>query len=522
MSTAAPLLLAVDAGTGSCRAMLFDADGRAVAGAARAYSHPEIPGIPGSQVFETDHSWRLICECVREALASADARPDRVAAVSATSMREGMVLYDRDDREIWACPNADSRAHAEVADLVDSGTALAIYATAGDWVSITAPARFRWLAKHEPDTFARIAHVGMLGDWIAHRLCGVHATDPSLGSSSGMFDLAKRDWSARIASLCGVDLDVFPQVLEPGTVLGGITAQAAEQTGLTAGTPVVVGGADTQLGLVGIGVVDSHRFTLVGGSFWQMTGIWDRPFIDPEQRLRTLCHCAPERWMVEGIGFYSGMSLRWFCDAFGARELLTDGQVEDDMYALLEREAAGVPPGANGIFGMFSNLMNAKHWVHGAPGFVGFDITQPQRSGRKECFRAVQESAAYAAYGHLRVVEALASTEAKEVVFTGGAAKGQLWPRIVADVLGLPVRIPTVKESTALGAALCAGVGAGIYTDIAEAAARAARFEQPIEPDQATHADYLQLYDQWRTLYRRWMDLTDTGIVRPLWRAAGT
>ena len=107
-------------------------------------------------------------------------------------MREGMVLYDGRGREIWACPNADSRAIEEAAELVDSGVAQDIYEHSGDWVSITAPARFLWIARHEPDVFGSIAHVGMLGDWILTRLSGEFVTDPSLGSSSGMFELSER------------------------------------------------------------------------------------------------------------------------------------------------------------------------------------------------------------------------------------------------------------------------------------------------------------------------------------------
>ncbi len=148
------VLLAVDAGTGSARAVLFDALGRQLGIGQREYSHATLVGAPGSQVFDTDTNWSLICECIREALHSADVRAEHVAAVSAASMREGMVCYDAGDREIWACPNVDSRAGVEAAELIEEGLAEEIYAHAGDWVAITAPARFRWIARHEPEVFA--------------------------------------------------------------------------------------------------------------------------------------------------------------------------------------------------------------------------------------------------------------------------------------------------------------------------------------------------------------------------------
>jgi len=516
------LLLAIDAGTGSCRAILFAANGVQVAIGQRAYSHPELPGVPGSQVFDTDANWRAICDCVREALAVADASPHAIKAVSATSMREGMVLYDVRGREIWACPNVDSRAGEEASELVRSGAAQEIYDRAGDWVSITAPARLLWIARHEPDVFAGIAHLGMLGDWILTKLSGEFATDPSLGSSSGMFELAERDWSDRVLEICCLDRSVVPPVVDPGTVVGAVTARAAAETGLQAGTPVVAGGADTQLALLGIGVSEPGRFTVVGGSFWQHTVVLDEPLIDPNTRLRTLCHTVAGRWMMEGLGFYSGLVMRWFRDAFCEIERAQAQSEGVDAYAVLERKAAELPPGSNGVFGIFSNLMQANRWVHASPGFVGFDVGNPASAGRMECFRSIEESAAYVSRGHVRIIEEVAGIDVRDAVLTGGAAKGTLWPQILADTLALPVRIPVVKESTAFGAACYAGVGAGLYADAAATAAEMVRFERAFEPDPAAVAAYDELYQRWGELYRRSLELSEAGLVRPLWRAAGT
>jgi autoinducer 2 (AI-2) kinase len=514
--------MAIDAGTGSCRAALFNEAGAQVGLAQREWSHAAAPGVAGSQVFDTDGNWRLIAECTREVLARAGVPAERVAAVATTSMREGMVLFDAAGREIWACPNVDSRASEEAAELVRSDQARRIYELAGDWVSITAPARFLWLKRHEPRLFDRIARVTMLSDWILYRLGGCHVTDPSVGSSSGMFDLARRAWSDEILALCGLGREVVPKVEEPGTVVAALLRTAAAETGLKEGTPVVVGGADTQLGLVGLGVVDPGRFTVVGGTFWQQTLVLDRPLIDPQMRLRTHCHAVPGQWMIEGIGFYSGLALRWFRDAFCDWEKARAADRGTDPYALLEEQAAAVPPGANGVIGLFSNFMAARAWVYASPAFLQFDLNAPARSGRKECVRAIEESAAYVSRGHLRILEELTGKKVEEVVFTGGAAKGSLWPQILADVLGVVVRVPVVKESTALGAALYAGLGAGLYDDLATVVRRVVRFERTCHPDPAAHRAYGDLYEQWRQVYARVLELSENGLVRPLWRAAGT
>lgn len=516
------LLLAIDAGTGSCRGALFTAGGDQVSCGQREYVHPAQPGVEGSRVFDTAANWELITQCVRAAIAEARCDPSAIKAVSATSMREGMVLYDACGNEIWACPNVDGRAGAEAAELVQSGLAQEIYQRSGDWVSITAPPRLLWIARHAPDLFASIAHVGMLGDWVIKRLSGTFVTDPSLGSSSGMFELAQRDWSERILEICGLDRSVCPPVVDPGTVVGTVTAEAAEQTGLRPGTPVVVGGADTQLALLGLGVTEPGRFTIVGGTFWQHTAVLDEPLVDPLGRLRTLCHTVDGRWMIEGIGFLCGLVMRWFRDAFCEVEIAQAQSEGTDVYELLEQKAAERPPGSNGVFGIFSNVMQANRWVHASPGFVGFDIDAPARSGRIECFRAIEESAAYVSRGHLGIVEQIGDTAINEAMLCGGAAKGTLWPQIIADTLGIPVRIPVVKESTALGAALYAGVGAGLIDDAADAARRNTAFERTVTPNIAAVESYQRLFEQWSELYRRSLEIAERGLARPLWRAAGT
>ncbi len=516
------LLLALDAGTGSCRAVLFEVDGRQVGMAQREWAHQELVGVPGSQVFDTDTNWRLISECVREVLDQSGVGASAIRALSTTSMREGMVLYDKSGRELWACPNVDSRAGAEAADLVQRGLAERIYKQGGDWVAITAPARLLWIQRHEPKLFEKVARLTMLADWITHRLTGEFVTDPSIGSSSGMFDLARRTWSTEVIEICGMRADVFPPVLAPGTVAGVVSAEAAAATGLRPGTPVVVGGADTQLGLVGIGLVEPGRFTVIGGTFWQQTIGLSRAMIDPHARLRTLCHALPDQWMMEGIGFYCGLTMRWFRDAFCDLEKLEADRTGVDAYTLMERAAMGVPPGSNDVVGILSNLMVARRWIHASPAFVQFNVGDPANSGKKECIRAIEEAAAYVSYGHLQVIEEITEQSIDHVVFTGGASKGTLWPRILADVLGLPVRVPRVKESTALGAAIFAGIGAGVYPDVATAARQVVSFETTLDPDPEIHSRYRELYEKWTRVYNAQLALVEEGLLKPLWRAAGT
>jgi autoinducer 2 (AI-2) kinase len=513
-------LLAIDAGTGSCRAVLFTEAGQQAAVSVREWAHLEPPGVPGGQDFDVESGWRAIAACVQDALRDEGASGADVAAVSATSMREGVVLYDRAGREIWACPNVDSRAAQEAADLIQEGAAEKIYAEAGDWVSITTPARLRWLGRHRPDILDAAGGLGMLSDWILYRLSGAQVTEPSCGSSSGMFTLAQRTWSASIPALCGLPADVLPPVVDPGTVVGRVTPAAAEQTGLRAGTPVVAGGGDTQMGLLGAGTAGGE-YTVVAGTFWQNTVLLPEPLVDPQARLRTLCHVRPGEWMLEGIGFYCGMSMRWFRDAFCDAEIAVARHRGVDPYVVMEEMAARVPAGSGGVVAIMSNLMNARRWVHASPAFAGFDLGHPAASGRGACIRAIEEAAAYVARGHRDIITELTGLRFGEATFTGGAAKGRLWPQIMADVLGVPVHVPVVTESSALGAALCAGVGAGSFASVDELRPELRRRGATFEPGPGAVACYDEGYPAWREIYARMLGISEDGLLSPLWRAAG-
>jgi autoinducer 2 (AI-2) kinase len=284
---------------------------------------------------------------------------------------------------------------------------------------------------------------------------------------------------------------------------------------------VVISGADTQLALAGVGAVTPGAYTIVGGSFWQTTLVTDLPLIDPEIRLRTLCHVLPGQWMTEGIGFLHGFATRWLRDGFARWEREQAAARGVDAYVVLEEMASTVPPGSHGLVPIFSDLMNARHWKQAAPSFLQIDIFSPQTCGLKEFFRALEENAAYVAHGHYQRLTALSGQSAQQLTFCGGSSKGFLWPQIVADVLGRPIQVPVVKEATALGAAMCVGVGLGQFVDLTAAAQAWVSIERTCQPDADAHAAYQPHYERWRRLYPRLLALVEEGLLEPLWAAPG-
>ncbi|WP_409294254.1 autoinducer-2 kinase [Peribacillus sp. SCS-26] len=515
-------ILSLDAGTGSIRAVLFDTEGRQLACAQQEWSHPSDPSFPGSMNFDVEHNWRLVTGCIRELLTLSKVNPASIRAISAASMREGFVIYDSRGSEIWACANVDSRAGAEVLELqsIRESFEKEIYLKTGQTFALGALPRLLWLKKYQPDIYERAAAITMLNDWMLYRLSGVLQADPSNGCTTGMFSLETRTWDPSIATGCGLKEDLFPPVHEAGTVIGAVTEKASAETGLAAGTTVVSGGGDAQLASIGVGVVKDGQAFVCGGSFWQQEVNISRPEVDHGARIRVNCHAVPSLWQYETIAFYPGLVMRWFRDAFCQEEKREADARGLDVYEVLEEKAARVPAGSHGIMPIYSDVMNFISWRHASPSFINLTL-DPDICGKKEMFRAIEENAALVTLGNLKLIEKVSGRFPHEVVFAGGAAKGRLWPQILADVLGIKVKVPVVKEAAALGAAIAAGVGAGIYPSMEDASGRLVKWEAEYHPDPKTHSIYKDVFSRWQKIYKHQLQLADEGWTEHMWKAPG-
>lgn len=514
-------LLALDAGTGSGRAVIFDEAGVQLAAASREWRHTEDPRYPGSMDFAVEQNWQLMVTCIREAAAQV---PNlNIAAISTTSMREGIVLLDRNGRELWACANVDSRAIAEVRELRDlrPGIEHAMYLRSGQTLALGAAPRLRWLQRHRPDLYDRAEHMIMLSDWLAVRLGAAPAVDPSNGGTTGLLNLKTRTWDAEIVQAYELDSRfTHTPVVESGTVIGAVSHACAAETGLKAGTPIVMGGGDAQLGAVGLGVVRPGQTAVLGGTFWQQMVNIDHAIEDSSGRTRINFHAMPGMWQAEAIVFFPGFAVRWFRDAM-APDIKTKAASEQrDAYTLLEEMASTVPPGANGILPIFSDAMNYSRWRHAAPSFLNLTV-DPQTTSRAALFRALQENAAIVTLANLQQIASITGRFPDAVTFASGAAKGALWSQILADVLQVEVTTPVVKEATSLGAVICADIGIGLHASFAEAARQLVRMERSYTPNPANAAVYADLLERWRAAYALQLELADRGVTKSMWRAPG-
>lgn len=514
-------LLAVDAGTGSGRAVIFDESGNQIASAQHEWWHKTDPRFPGSMDFDVEGNWSLLSRAIRQAISEAGIARSDIRAVSATSMREAFVAYDRDGREIWACANVDSRAVSEVRDLKRDYPGLEhdLYAETGQTFALGALPRLLWLKRNLPDVYDNIDRISMLSDWVLARLSGVIASDPSNAGTTGLYSLSKRDWVPEAMAKTGMRGDIFPESVEPGTVIGRVTDRAAEETGLAPGTSVVMGGGDCQSGAAAIGVVNEGDCAVLGGTFWQQVVNVGPAVSDPSMNLRINPHVVTGLNQAEAISFFVGIVMRWFRDSFGAEEVAAAGQA-GDAYRLLEKKAASVPVGAYGIIPVFSDVMHYGNWYHAAPSLLNLSI-DPEKSGKAAIFRALQENAAIVAARNLSAIFKLSGKTPDKIVFAAGASKSAHWSQILSDATGLPVVTPVVKEATALGCAAAAAIGIGLRRDFVEAAEGWVRWDKRFEPNFEHKAIYDDAGERWARAYALQRQLVDEGVTTAMWKAPG-
>jgi len=510
-------LLAIDAGTGSGRAVLFDTKGTQIAVSGQEWTHISEEGVENSMGFDCDANWDLICRCIKEATKEIDIKD--ILAVSATSMREGIVLYDADGKELWAVANVDARAGNEVKELKEkfAGIEEEFYAQSGQTFALGALPRLLWVKKHRPEIYEKTAKISMISDWILAKLCGVIASDPSNAGTAGVYSLQKRAWLPQMAEKVGLKSTIFPPSIETGTVIGNVTDK---NSGLYSDTKVVMGGGDVQLGAAGLGVVEESEVAILGGTFWQQVVNIKNPKPPKDMSMRINPHVIKGLSQAEGITFFSGLVMRWFRDALCESEKEFAEKRGVDTYVILEEMAKEVPVGSHGILPIFSDVMKYGRWYHAAPSFLnlGLDATKFNKGAM---FRSLEENAAIVSAENLDNITKFTGIEIDTIVFAGGASKGILWPQILADVTGKKVKIPEVKEATALGCAIAAGVGAGVYESIEKAAKEIVAWDKSILPSQENHEIYKEIRKKWKVAYETQLSLVDEGITESMWKAPG-
>jgi xylulokinase len=476
------LILAHDLGTSGNKASLFDGEGHLLGSAFAAYAtaYPQ----PNWAEQEPQDWWRAVCATNRELLAKCGVAPTDIAAVGFSGMMMGCLPVAADGAPLRNCIIwADQRAQAEAQAVAEACGADEFYLRCGHRTSpaYCAP-KILWVRNHQPAIYAAAAKFLVPKDYLVYRLTGVFATDYSDASGTLLFDLAARRWHAPFLAALGLDAAQLPAPYPSNAVVGHVTAAAAAETGLAAGTPVVIGGGDGSCAGVGAGVIEpGSAYCVIGTSAWISISTL-APLPDPQQRTMTFHHVHPQRYAPMGVQQMAGGAREWAWQAL-------DAGAQGD----LDAAAAQVGPGAEGLIFLPYLMGERSPWWN--PLARGAYVGLAMQHGKPHMARAVLEGVAF---GLRQILDALRS-QAGDIAalrLIGGGGKSRLWQQILADVFQLPIHMLELKsEATSWGAAVAAGVAVGQYDwEIAAARSQVVEVVEPYPAHAAMYNELLGIY----------------------------
>jgi xylulokinase len=465
-----PTLIGIDVGTTGVKAVAIAEDGVATAEAGYPLATPR----PGWSEQDPEDWWNA----TQRALEAVGGR--EIAGIGLSGQMHGLVCLGASDEVLRpAILWNDQRTAAECAEIEERVGFERLVTLTGNraLTGFTAP-KLLWVRRHEPEVFERIARVLLPKDYIRLRLTGEHAIDVSDASGTLLFDVAGRRWSEEVLQVLELDDGILPPALESPAV-SGLTSD---------GVPVAAGAGDQAAGALGVGVDRPGPLSIQIGTSGVVFAALPGYRFDPEARVHAFCHAVPGGWHAMGVMLSAAGSLAWL------RDLAAPGLPFDELVAEAERW----PPGADGL--LFLPYLTGERTPHADPGaraaFAGLEL----RHDRGALVRAVLEGVAYGLRDSLELIRALGL----EPVYgraLGGGARSELWLRIVASVLRLPLERVAVEEGAAYGAALLGGVAGGMFADVHEAVDACVRTRDTVEPEPEWLDAYAEGYERFRALY---------------------
>ncbi|MCE7989059.1 MAG: xylulokinase [Caldilinea sp. CFX5] len=482
-------LLGIDVSTTATKALLIDERGAVVAVAATEYDFE----TPQPLWSEQDPAlwWYGAIRSIRAVLEQSGVDPSAIHGIGLTGQMHGLVLLDGAGQVLRPAILWNDQRTAAQCDEIRArlGKAKLIAYTGNDALTgFTAP-KILWVRDHEPHVYDRIRHILLPKDFVRYQLTGEPAMDCADGAGTLLLDLKKRNWSTEVLDALAIPRDWMPPIFEGPAITGRLTADAATATGLPVGTPVIAGGGDQAAQAVGVGAVQEGIIALTLGTSGVVFGSVNHPFFEPEGRLHAFCHSVPGRWHLMGVMLSAAGSLRWY------RDTVAPGTDYDQLL----QPAAAIPAGCEGL--LFLPYLTGERTPHPDPlargSFVGLTV----RHTLPHMTRAVLEGVAFGLRDSFELMKGVGLSAIQQVRVSGGGARSPLWRQILADVLGSELVTVNTTEGAAYGAALLAGVGAGVWNSVDDACATTIQTTGRTTPNPAAVAYYNRAYVQYRDLY---------------------
>src|SRR5918999_1115017 len=466
-------LIGLDIGTTAVKALAVNEDDGAIVARCEV-GYPLSTPRPGWAEQDPEDWWRA----TEQALGQLGV--DEPAGIGLSGQMHGLVALDAADRVIRpAILWNDGRTAAECAEIEERVGLDELIARTGNraLTGFTAP-KLLWLRRHEPEHYARIARIMLPKDYVRLRLCGEHAIDMADASGTLLLDVAQRRWSDEVLDALELDAGWLPRLLESPEVSGTTPA----------GVPVAAGAGDQAAGALGVGVDRPGPLSVALGTSGVVFAALPAFAADARARVHAFCHAVPGGWHAMGVMLSAGGSLRW----------LRDAAAPGVGFGELIAAAAAWEPGAEGL--TFLPYLAGERTPHADPDARGSFTGLSLRHDRGALVRAVLEGIAYGLRDSLDLLRELGVAPERARV-SGGGARSELWLRIVASALELPLERPVVEEGAAYGAALLGGVAGGVWPDTAAAVAATLQVRGEVEPEPSWIAPYAEGRERFRALY---------------------
>jgi xylulokinase len=489
------LLLGIDIGTSGSKAVLIKPDGVVLAEATTEYPM-EVPR-PGWAEQSPEDWWQATVTSIRSVLAEAGGAD--IAGIGLTGQMHGLVLLDDAGKVLRPCIMwNDQRTAVQCAEIEQKVGRAKLIGLAGKpaLTGFTA-GKILWVRENEPAVYERARHVLLPKDYVRYRLTGAFAIDVADGSGTLLMDVGKRVWSDELLGLLDIPREWLPPLHESHEVVAEVSAGSAAATGLRAGTPVVAGAGDQAAQSIGTGIAREGIVSVTIGTSGVVFAAMSKYTFDPTGGLHAYCHAVPDTWHLMGVTLSAGGSLRWFRDALCESEKAEAARTGRDVYDIITELAATAPVGSDGL--LFLPYLTGERTPHADPDARGVFFGLSLRHGKAHMARAVLEGVTFSLRECLDLLCGLGQSCAR-VRVSGGGSRSSFWRQMMADVFGVEIVEVNVTQGAAYGAALLAGVGAGVYGSVAEACDQTIGETGSTRPGLDASA-YADSYDRYRALY---------------------
>ncbi len=500
-------IVGLDVGTLETKAIVFNRDGKTLGEGSRELGM----SFPKEGWFEQDLNeiWIKTASAIHDLIEEAKIPSKEIACVSVTGQRETVCPVDREGKPLRSAISwQDTRGWDVCKTVRRTVGAETVYKITGLPVNtMPSASKIVWTKRNEPEIYKKAWKFIGVVDFVVWKLSNEFVTDYSNANRTMLFDVRRLDWSSELLREFRLDREKMLDLVKPGTIVGTMAEDACEKTGLDKHVLVVYAGGDQQCSALGIGIVKPKRVSCILGTCTNIEAFSERVPFDPKMSLQAQVHVMPHAYLSEGGIGTSGIIYRWFRDRFGQTESQVAKELNEDPYKLLDREAANVEPGSNGLMlipyfaGSLFPYWNAED--RGV--LVGLRLDH----SKKHFIRAILEGVAYEYRRMAEEAERVSRTKIDTVRFMGGGAKSPLRTQIFTDVLGVRGQIPEVTEAGAFGAYMLGAVAIGQHCTVLEAAEKSIRIGKKLNFNSNAHKRYNKLYSVYKQVYDRIQDLVN-------------